>query len=861
MEDLENLLRASSFVFTDSPSSSYSDALKESLKSSQRKHLRAIGLCALDYFLQQNFTGPRVEESKLAAIEEVLGYDSDKHEACINELTVDSEVAYRHTEQPYLLILALQCFRLLTTDHEKIEGDEGEDTDRDQRFDKRWLARALMVHQSLLTAPAGSLHDEIYSNLTSSAPVAGSSPTSNNTDDATEKLQLEAAEYSMELARADIFYSYDSRATKALENAKKMSGLQVKVTGVKALRTKFQTRQITGLVVLARSRKTAAGAQQGEAAAMPVSLPLNSDLLLETPRFMSSEEESSDGVNAATAEELGDELAGEDPNAPSPLADIDSCILLLTEHKMRVSSPSQDPVVTEQLQAYISRVISASGPAGSVNWTLYSRALWERSVLESHSAKTVERGTLQLASLVDELGVASTATSFARGPSASGQTETSASSAPAHERLRFIHFLPLMPRWSMDLQLAEKYLSLGMVRSAQEIYARLKLPIESALCTAAGNESKAEAIKILEDYIASGDHSDTARAWSCLGDVTAKPEYWLKAWEVGKYAAAKRSLGEYCFKNGQASESIVHLRDALSKNPLNRDAWFLYGCAGLETEEFEIAAEGFTRCVSMDKDDAKAWGNLATAFLQMGEQQRKSGNDDESKDNAREKEAMTALQEACRLNPDDWRLWSNLVIVSARLENWQACLRGVVKVAELRAKKEGENALDVPVLRVLAQVLVSDAFGDRNHEMGHEDRRLTAFELQAIKLFTETVPKLATSTPDLWGLVAKVEIWRKKPWAALDAYEKMLRLALTVFEADETDESKWRQAVDACETVVDGYTNLGELPGRMGEGQVVCKDWRYRARSSVRSVMGKGRRMWADGADWERLERMRDELK
>ncbi|KAK9379429.1 uncharacterized protein V2V93DRAFT_373775 [Kockiozyma suomiensis] len=857
--DLPSLLQAVNFC-VESSESSYSCSLKASLKDLPRTQVRAIALLALDYFLQQNFTGPRLSDIILSSLEAILS-PPESAEECVKELSVDSEVVYQHTEQAYLLLLTLAGLSQLV--------DTSSDTTEDEstkRQDKRWLARALMVQQSILSAPAGTLHDEIFTNLTASAPIS----TTTDSQEEFEQQKNLTAEYSMELARADIFYSYDARAAKALENAKSMSGLKVKVTGMKALRTKFQTRQHVGLVVLAKSRSVSVSdppttsatieADIKEATAVPVSLPLNSDLLLEAPRFLTGESSEKEEEQNKSIEETveDDDLASEDPNSPSPLADIDSCILLLTEHRMRVSLPSQDPIVTEQLQAYISRVISASGPAGSVNWTLYSRALWERSILESHSAKTVERGTLQLASLVDELGVASAATSFAHG-----QSET-ASSAPAHERLRFIHFLPLMPRWKMDLELAEKYISLGMVRSAQEIYARLRLPIESALCTAAGNESKAEAIKMLEDYIASGDHVDTARAWSCLGDITGKTEYWEKAWEVGRYASAKRSLGEYCFKNGKASESIIHLRDALAKNSLNRNAWFLYGCAGLETERFDVAAEGFTRCVSMDRDDSKAWANLATAFLHMGEQQRaqniKDGVRDDESSNKREKEAMTALLEACRLNPDDWRLWSNLVIVAARLENWQACLRGSVRMAELRAPKEGEDALDVPVLHALAQILVSDALSD-GHRMGEPEKRLTAFETHAIKLFTDTVPKLVTRTPELWSIVAKVEIWRKKPWAALDAYEKMLRLALTVFEADETDAAKWKQAVDTCEMLVDGYVNLGELPGRLGEGQLVCTDWKYRARSTVRSVMGKGRRMWADGAEWERLEKMREDLK
>lgn len=63
--------------------------------------------------------------------------------------------------------------------------------------------------------------------------------------------------------------------------------------------------------------------------------------------------------------------------------------------------------------------------------------------------------------------------------------------------------------------------------------------------------------------------------------------------------------------------AIEYLNDALSVAPLHFNCWFLYGCAGLESEQYELAAEAFTRCVSIDDQDGKSWSNLSTSLLRL----------------------------------------------------------------------------------------------------------------------------------------------------------------------------------------------------------------------------------------------------
>ena len=111
------------------------------------------------------------------------------------------------------------------------------------------------------------------------------------------------------------------------------------------------------------------------------------------------------------------------------------------------------------------------------------------------------------------------------------EEDTSATTAL---RLRFIHLLPLLPQWAMDAKLAEKYMSLGVLRSAIEIYERLHMLCEAALCYAAvDNEREAENI-ILQRL---ATHPEDARAISILGDIRQDPSLWRKH---GKLAIMQR---------------------------------------------------------------------------------------------------------------------------------------------------------------------------------------------------------------------------------------------------------------------------------------------------------------------------------
>lgn len=737
------------------------DALAECIQGGQKELTLSDAIDALQLFIQINFTGPAVD---LSAYKDL---DREK-------LSVDGESASRLANMPQLLVAAIEAFERLQH--------------------PIWLARALMIQQSLLTNCSGSLHKRVIE-LYSEANMKDFASSE-------EEITLLLAE----LTRAYLLFDDLSKAKETLDLAISQSGLVVAITGIKGKRTKFQQHEISQLVCLAVSKFEDSGVNHA-----PKALELNSDIFLEKPTLGSQ----SDGDSS-----LPKELLNIDPNNQPPLRNVDSVLLLLWGEYLNRNSPADDSLLREQQRCLVDRVIGNS--EGSVNWSVYSRALWTRSVLESHSSHTVERGTLQMQALVEELG-------YGQQNYLSG-VDTSDN---AGERLELIHSLVPLPHWSMDIVLAERYMSLGVVKAAVEIYERLGLWGDAALCYAlVGQEMKG--LEVLDNHLA--QHPEDARAWCIKGDITVDPQYWEKSWETGRYAPSMRSLGRYYFTPPKDSgyerdldKAAHYIRESLTINNLSYDAWFTLGCIGIEKEDWESAAKAFTQAVTINDEDTKSWSNLASALLQLQKPQQ----------------SLYALRQAIKADKNkdpNWRVWSNLITVAAELNDWDAVVEGINQMLNLRSDKQ-DKFIDPAVLYEVIFVFISSEYQG------------TASQESFIELITERLPLVITSDPSLWRLVARVDMWRKRPWDSLTDYEKGFRICTHIPDL-ETNADSWKEAVNFCSDLVDAYQNLGELPGRI-EGSVVCPDWKFKARTAVRSLMSKAKLFWEDSPQYERLQELK----
>jgi len=114
----------------------------------------------------------------------------------------------------------------------------------------------------------------------------------------------------------------------------------------------------------------------------------------------------------------------------------------------------------------------------------------------------------------------------------------------------------------------------------------------------------------------------------------------------------------------------------------------------------------------------------------------------------------------------------------------------------------------------------------------------------------------------LWDLVAVLAVWRGAPGQALEASEKGWRAVLAQPGWEMGEKEAWEKVVQATTDLVEAYESFGP---RMREGSevdaVVAKDWKFKARSAVRGVMGRGKDGWEGTEGWEKLVNVLEELK
>lgn len=79
-----------------------------------------------------------------------------------------------------------------------------------------------------------------------------------------------------------------------------------------------------------------------------------------------------------------------------------------------------------------------------------------KSRLESNKSRTVERSCLQLQTLVD-------------------QWKMQNDDASVSERMKFMHLLLVPSKWEMEKELGLRFISIGVIRSALEIFERLEM--------------------------------------------------------------------------------------------------------------------------------------------------------------------------------------------------------------------------------------------------------------------------------------------------------------------------------------------------------------------------------------------------
>jgi tetratricopeptide (TPR) repeat protein len=236
-------------------------------------------------------------------------------------------------------------------------------------------------------------------------------------------------------------------------------------------------------------------------------------------------------------------------------------------------------------------------------------------------------------------------------------------SAPAQDRLRFLHSIVYPPRWELKKDLAERYSALGILVSASQIYEQLELWDDVVDCYSRMGKKK-QALALVRDRLEKGD-KETPRLLCALGDLSSPPEstdHYRRAWQLsgGRYAKAMRRLGREAFNLANISAA------ALAKQQQQQQQQ-QQGEKDEAKEKEEQAGEG-------------NGGDLGSVGGEGGKRADSKGSsgggalDDDPATRAHLVVAQESLRAALVLQPSQTSDWFVLGTVCMRLEDWQAAL-------------------------------------------------------------------------------------------------------------------------------------------------------------------------------------------
>lgn len=389
--------------------------------------LFCIGYAALLAFVQANITGPPLKfrpstiilPESIATSRKLYG---DIQAQLLAELSVDGIAPYKLTPNIELYCLARSVMNNISI----LENVKA----------VKWARmRATSLHQRLLSEISSTIQNSLYDDLDAIE----------NDLDAAGVTDVKA-EFLLERSAIHIHHGLDKLARKDIDAATDRRQFDFALTGLLGKRTKFQEKETSQLVVLAKSHvgdDASDGHAEAEDAAVkkdssrPTNLDLNDDTLLESISF--SERDDRTTADPQGPDALSATLKGLDPSDQPQLEPLDSIILLALASSITNTSP-QHGLTREETLPYATRVLEG----GSSNWQVYTQALLVRSRIEGYKSRTIERGLLQLQALVDQIiaetkGADAVTTDGEPAPSSTFLPRAEESeSAPVTDRVRYI---------------------------------------------------------------------------------------------------------------------------------------------------------------------------------------------------------------------------------------------------------------------------------------------------------------------------------------------------------------------------------------------------------------------------------------
>jgi len=727
-------------------------------------NILCLAIACLNATIQNSFTGPLVE----IKLKDLIPFNENIDEkeitkSILKDLSVDAEEIFHLMPDPIYILLAVSLLKYL------------EENNTSLITFSWWYARCLFLQQRMLENFSGTLNEKIISNMNKVKEII---------PDMTDNLYTR---YYIEFGIIYHFYGKDQQAYELFKKGQEKSNFKWQVTGALGKRTKFQQENIPQLVIMAESDATKDEVEIDDNVSemssatsfvvkesekdkdekkntKPETLDLNDEVLLESIAFEKTDDEKND------------------PSKQDNLRTIDQCLLLAFCLNVKNTNPSHG-ITNEQMFPYVSRVL-----ANPNNWMVHTMGLLLRSRLEGSKTRTMERGVLQLQALVDQIVCLD---------------------STAGERLEYFYSIIIPPKWELERELADRFVKLGVVLTALEIYERLEMWEQVIGCyQAAEQNEKAEAI-VREQL---EREPESPKFWCLLGQIKNDPEYYLKAWELSghHYARAMRSLGAYYYKQLDYEKSVDAYKKALKINPLYEGSWFILGCASMNIEDWDTSIEAWNRVINLDNEHGEAWNNLASVYSKKKEK----------------KKAWKAFKEAIKCKYENPRIWMNFLYASIDTGEFNAAIKAMKQIVNQLYQKEPKRAVDIEVLEIIVNSLRRDI----------KDCNGNPIDSAKVEDLLNTITSKVANNIEIFKICTSYWLWKKDYRKALDYKLKAYRIALhdpnllndtTIFE---------NTATLAIELVED-YQNFGSQT--LENGEPVMRDWIYQSKMILRTLVGR----------------------
>ncbi|XP_063696340.1 tetratricopeptide repeat protein 27 [Culicoides brevitarsis] len=484
-----------------------------------------------------------------------------------------------------------------------------------------WMLRTTILHQKVIDDSCISLYEEFKS-------ISTQILSNLEKFSLKDRLLVQA-----EIVQGYLMYKRVYEAEKFLKDLKASSNLEFEVKGELGVRTKFQQKALPQLVLkvekgneneLNKAEMTHPNEH------LPKLLTLDDDLRLEKIKF-----------------------EAEDANQTQILESVVQNVLF-TQMKYLYLCQPKDNLCKEEIQPYLTTLLYQShGP-----WMTRINTLMSNIRLESDHRRTVERSLRQCEEVLNLINA----------------TET-----PIAYRLSYCFSAHMLPRWEIEAELGELMVSLGMIKTALDLYLRIQNWEDVILCYTM-LELRHKAAEVIKQEI---DKKPTVKLYCLLGDATDDVSCYETAWNFSqqKSGRAQRHWGNFYYRKKEYENALPYLQKTLEINSLQEVQWLRLGYAALQLEKWEIAANAYRRYTYLEPHGFESWNNLAKAYIKMGDKTR----------------AHKILQESLKCNFNNWKVWENFLLVSVDVGSFEDAINAYNRLVELKEKYHDKEILEIIV--------------------------------------------------------------------------------------------------------------------------------------------------------------------